>query len=464
MKKTVCCPLGQNVDPQTHSSLELSDRWTTISASNIIGVLPVHAEYPDDYSVLYTTTAPANTSSKPLPTLKFIVATRLPTDFIHDFSPSGLSCWQTWSDRNPRETNLHVIISVASGIGQADSFYRDALQPLLAHAGGLKADVDYSVHYTTSEHTITELTNNLFLPRANRGINQVIILLSGDGGIVDIVNALCRGRRMRQYVRPNVALIPLGTGNALAHSLPITSDNTMGLMSLLRGHHQPLPLFQITFSPGARLLVNEGSEERELSEGDTHGQQPMMWGAVVASWGMHAGLVADSDTAEYRKYGVERFQMAAKEALYPADGSAPHKYRGRVSVLRKVANSEEWQELERKEHAYVLATFVSNLEKGFTISPASEPLDGRLRLVHFGPMSGDRVMEVMGLAYQAGKHVEHEAVGYEEIEGLKISFEGNEEAGRWRRICVDGKIIRVEAGGWVVMKKEHEQVVDIICM
>ena len=78
-------------------------------------------------------------------------------------------------------------------------------------------------------------------------------------------------------------------------------------------------------------------------------------------------------------------------------------------------------------------------------------------------MSGDEVMKVMTKAYDQGKHVEDERVRYEEIDGLRISFDDSEEDGRWRRICVDGKIIRVEKGGWVEVTKEDAHVLDIVC-
>ena len=153
----------------------------------------------------------------------------------------------------------------------------------------------------------------------------------------------------------------MGTGNALAHSSGVTADNTFGLSTLVRGRASDLPLFRATFSPGARLLVDEARREEELPLKDGEGQ-PLMYGAVVCSWGVHAGLVADSDTAEYRKFGVKRFSMAAKEALYPADGSEPHRYKARVSLLRKGEN--EWTDLDRAEHTYVLSTLVLQLGEG----------------------------------------------------------------------------------------------------
>ncbi|CAD0038554.1 unnamed protein product [Aureobasidium pullulans] len=349
----------------------------------------------------------------------------------------------------------HVVVSTASGTGQAQKFYETQLTDTFKSLG-FKEDEHFFVHLTKSEDTITELTRDVFLPAANKGAVLSIILLSGDGGVVDIINAILTSSRSPDFACPEITLLPLGTGNALANSLGVTADDSMGLTTLMQGKSRPLPILRTTFSPGSRLLIQEGSDEAELH---SHNGKPTIWGAVVCSWGMHASLVADSDTTEYRKHGVERFQMAAKAALYPEDGSSPHKYRGRVSVLRR----SEWHELDEKEHAYVLATFVSNLEKGFTISPASKPLDGKLRLIHFGPMSGDEVMKVMTKAYDQGKHIEDERVRYEEIDGLRISFDDSEEDGRWRRICVDGKIIRVEKGGWVEVTKEDAHVLDIVC-
>ncbi|KAK1074093.1 hypothetical protein LTR74_001340 [Friedmanniomyces endolithicus] len=431
-----------------------SDVKGHLADKDIIAVLPVHAQIPDDYSILYVAPNPSATSdSKFSPVLfKSLLATRLPQAFIHHFQPPGNACWQLRAD-NGSLPNLHIVVSSGSGTGQARDVWTELLKPMLQHVCP-KADA-YALHHTTSEHSLAELTREVFLPQANDGIMQAIILLSGDGGLVDIVNALLAGPRSKWYKKPNATLLPLGTGNAMAHSVGLTNDNTMGLRNLLQGTTRPLPLFRASFSPGARLLVNEAREERQLS---LVNGVPTVFGAVVCSWGLHAGLVADSDTSEYRKHGAERFKMAAEEALFPRDGSPAHAYRGKISVMRP--RSKDWERVDRETHAYVLATLVSKLEKGFTISPASKPLDGKLRLVHFGDIGGQGAMKIMTKAYDGGKHVEDERVGYEEILGLRIEFE--EEDARWRRVCVDGKIVRVEAGGWVEVMGGVESVLDLI--
>lgn len=349
----------------------------------------------------------------------------------------------------------HIIISTGSGARLAKQFFDQAVSPVL-QALFTSSFPKFHVHETKSETSILSFTNDIFFPKANAGSSLRIILLSGDGGVIDIVNGLLSKPASADYKAPQVILLPLGTANALYHSINAGKDNTWGLSALLTKSYRPLPVFTTLFSPGARLLVDEARREEELPI-DPQTGHAILHGAVVCSWGMHASLVADSDTTEYRKYGIDRFKMAAKEALYPADGSLPHPYKARVSVLK----GGTWKQLEAEEHMYVLATMVSNLEKTFTISPSSKPLEGNLHLVQFGPTSGDEAMRIMGLAYQDGKHVDDPSVLYEAIDGLRIQFEGKEEDARWRRICVDGKIVRLEKDGWVELKKELRHVLDV---
>jgi diacylglycerol kinase family enzyme len=350
----------------------------------------------------------------------------------------------------------HVILSTGSGHRKADDFFNQCVHPLLAtlypehHKG-------FHIHTTQSADSVLELATNVFFSKANQGTRLRIIVLSGDGGIVDLVNGLSSHSTSAAYVAPQIVLLPLGTANALYHSINVAKDNTWGLAALASPRSRPLPMFTASFSPGARLLVDEARGEEELPKDATSGH-PTLHGAVVCSWGMHASLVADSDTAEYRKFGVERFKMAAKEALYPADGSLPHPYKAQVSLLK----GGEWEVLAPKEHMYVLVPMVSHLEEPFCISPGSKPLDETMHIVYFGPTNGDEAMRLMGLAYQGGKHVDEAAIRYEAIDGLRIDFQGREEDGRWRRICVDGKIVRVESDGWVEMRKDGRRVLDVV--
>lgn len=265
------------------------------------------------------------------------------------------------------------------------------------------------------------------------------------------------------YVRPAIAIFPLGTGNALFHSLHRNSSHAntdspapvAALRTLVHGTNHPLPIFRATFSPSATILSDEGQTASPIPSST-------LYGAVVASYGFHATLVADSDTVEWRKHGDKRFGLVAKDLLYPPDGTPPHAYKAHVTLH----NAGGAKVLGTGEHEYILLTLVSNLEKTFTISPASQPLDGQLRVVHFGPRSADEIMRIMQLAYDGGKHVEAHAklVDYEGVQGLRIDFQETGADGRWRRVCIDGLIVRIEEGGWVevAIVPAEESVVDVL--
>ena len=353
--------------------------------------------------------------------------------------------------------NLYVIISVRSGTGEAERFFENVVRKAFKAVG--LGEQAYQTHITESEKSITELTHSILLPRANDGVAQTILLLSGDGGIVDIVNVLLSSLQSPRYVKPAIGLVVMGTGNALANSTGLNHGMTRGLGIFLRGVPHSLPTFKASFSPGSKFLIEEVRTREPLPlTDDGFG---VVFGAVVCSWALHASLVADSDTTEYRKHGTSRFQMAARELLAPSDGSQPHIYKGEVTLVRKSQDGQETQEiLRRHEHMYMLATLVSNLEEKLTISPSSQPLDGQLRLVHFGAMSSTEVMRILGMAFQGGGHVGDKSVGYESIDGLRIEFD--EKDSRWRRVCVDGKIIEVSEGGWMEVRKSTRDVVDII--
>ena len=353
-----------------------------------------------------------------------------------------------------REGPIQVVISTESGTGTAKAVFDDIVHPFLTYLG-----IDHQIHETQSAQSITELSQSQFLPRACEGIPQTILLLSGDGGLVDIVDVFYRSTQ-KDLVPPNLALFPCGTGNAMANSIGLRSGPLSCLNSLLHGIPSPVPIFTATFSPGSWLVTDEGRKRTPIDTESQSSPSHTMYGAVVASWGLHAALVADSDTAEYRKFGAERFKLAAKELLYPSDGSESHRFKGKVTFITNHQGHAQQNTIGGDEHSYVLATLVPRLEKDFVISPQSEPLDGQMRLLHFGPLSSEETMRLMTLAYQGGQHVLEKSVTYTAVEQIRIDFQ--EDLERWRRVCIDGRIVAVGKGGWIELNKESRQLLTVI--
>ena len=362
------------------------------------------------------------------------------------------------------EPDIHVVISTLSGSSQAASYFSSVVQPLFTALKSLHFPLgSYSVHHTQSAETVSQLTTTRILPRAQQGFSQTIILLSGDGGVHDLINALLpvaqpTAQNNPGYLAPVLSLVALGTGNALAHSLRLTStSNALGLRALLFGAPQPLPLFRATFSPGAQILAAESRSSVPVPTAPDS-STGIIHGAVVLSYGLHATLVSDSDTTAYRAHGASRFGLAARDLLFPSDGSSgPHAYRASLVLT---PHSAQARAVPGPSYSYILLTLVSNLEQTFTISPRSRPLDGVPRVVHMPPLEGQQLADIMQAAYRGGEHIHDPNVAYEQVEAMRIDF--REEDARWRRVCVDGKIVRVEEGGWVEVRRKEGRIVDVV--
>ncbi|KAG8667118.1 hypothetical protein FPOAC2_12271 [Fusarium poae] len=393
-------------------------------------------EHPCSLSILKTNEIPSE--------LRSITLAELPPHLKHDSANErGIT------------NQVDVVVSVKSGVGQALRVWQDVLKPLWESFTGDSEKQQYRLIQTDSAETVPDYARHLWASE-ERSKTKTVVLLSGDGGVVDLLNGSDGDKVPR--IPPTIALLPLGTGNALFHSThkPLYTESgpsplTLGLRTIFQGVGVNLPVFRASFSPGSRIVkftgkvtpANDPNQMKKEETSITHLQ-----GAIVASYGFHASIVYESDTPEYRVHGDKRFGMVAAELLKES-----HPYAAKVSIRRH--GSATFEDIPREEHAYVLAVLVSNLERTFTISPSTRPLQSQLRLVHFGPIGGDRTMDVMMKAYNGGKHIgmdwpDGERVGYDEVDEVKISVLESDE--RWRKVCIDGTIVEIPKGGDMAIK------------
>lgn len=415
-----------------------TDDIVTIGVKYIVAIHPIGGRASDKHSLIFVDPLKSKSggSQTPVLGLRTVTIVNPPEDLVSDFlcpeEPEHL-----FVGPNSSTPNLRIIVSSGSGIDLASDIWCNHLQPLLEHFS-LSQDTDYAVHHTTSETSIAELTASTLLPRAVRGIAQTIILLSGDGGVSDLLNAILSTSPRAAtetlatntnatpfapgYVKPTLVLLPCGTNNALAHSHFITSNritkhSTHGLRILLLGTPEPLPCFRATFSPGARLRTPpaqaqdrlvplsrfpRGENSRGQEQGEADEGLPTLHGAVVASWALHATLtanIASSNTSAPNSLALnQRLNTAAEAALYPTDkDSGPHMYKGKVTLFDAARSlpcgggSIECEiiprrELVRREHVFVLATCCAFLEEGCEVSPDSTYGDERMKVVEFGAL------------------------------------------------------------------------------
>lgn len=396
--------------------------------------------------------------------------------------------------RDAPDRKIHVVVSTGSGTGLASKFYDLVLKPLLGHVGLSERKQSstspedggspYTLLVTRDAQSIQRFARDLNISAKGSRLQHTVVLLSGDGGAIELLNGKAPGDHVDEDAPPEaellplVAMLPLGTGNGLFHSVhkPLyavkageedgPSSLVLGLRTLLRGRPRPLPSFKVDFSAGSRTIVYKeasSASPSDINEGETIKEESdavtQLYGAIVASYGFHSQLVWESDTPAYRRHGSERFKMVAAELL-----KENHAYSASVELT--TAAEGRTSTIGRERHAYILSTPLSDLEKTFTISPASKPLDGVLRLVHFGPVSPEKTMEIMMAAYNGGSHVgmqwesdddgekTQEQVGYEAVRQVRVTT--REDDARWRKVCIDGTIVEIPRGGSMTVTMEDK--------
>lgn len=268
-------------------------------------------------------------------------------------------------------------------------------------------EIEHTYFVTKEKDSIKQFARSL-VP----GKEYTVIFLSGDTSVNEFVNGL---QNNNDAANINISVIPCGTGNSFSLSLGITNKMT-AIKRLLIGNKAPLNLYSAIFPTGSFYLSEDVKSEFT---------NPLSF-LVVLSWGFHASIVADSDTTELRKFGIERFKMAAISNL-----KKEQKYDGDVIMNDTVIEGP---------FSYWLVTPATRFEPTFEILPYGDITVDGLYMVAIKSEYGEHLMDIMQEVYDHGKHIHDKRVLYEPIsKGQKIKLKMGDYANK--RICIDGSIL-----------------------
>lgn len=434
--------------------------------------------------------ASSSSSQTPKPSTPYLIETKLdtlPADLkpylapypirTHPAAPvpatstssSGPSDTYPCEPYPPHLQSLTIINSIASGANQSSGIYCSVLQPLLK-----RFSVPHEYVETTSADTIPNLAKSLVESA------QTVLVMGGDTSVVEFANALTdQQHTARQHV--NLVCVPTGSGNAISLSIGHTSI-AHSLSRLFLGQLKPFANFKVQFPAGARIIKPE-TVLPDTFPPVGEGAAPLthLHTFAVASWAFHAALVADSDSAEYRRQypGVERFKMAAEDNLKRAQSYtltanlAPSsttltkkttavRLNGPLHSRQNQTQTQDPITTLAGAYSYLNFLLVNQLEKGYLISPsthAPSSLDLHLVAVPFRGSDAAAAAElgsIMMAPYRNGSHVDMDAVEYirvsrdteatdEEEEVAAAVIAPQETEVMKQRWCLDGQVVLVPA-------------------
>jgi hypothetical protein len=297
---------------------------------------------------------------------------------------------------------LIVVYNPVSGDRTAAKLTTDTILPLLAAHNVIPDKVAATEH---AGHAGTLLLSYIDSLAVSVRAEITLVLVSGDGTLHEIVNALRSARSKQEGPFPilRVVLIPGGTANALHSTLfpPPTSPTAeptvlASLHSFLSGTTQRLvPLtFAHTSIPTSPPVLPGSSENPDGAPVPTTSSDVVS--IVVTSTALHAAILHDSEALRASVPGIERYKMAARQnetTWYRARArllGPVQRYDVTTGALVTVVTAEEEEPLELSgPFAYFLSTVnVDRLEPLLRIAPLQRALP---------PPPGAKTMDVLAV-------------------------------------------------------------------
>ncbi|CAI5766098.1 sphingosine kinase 1 [Podarcis lilfordi] len=217
-------------------------------------------------------------------------------------TPSTLSLQEATFGLLSRPCQVMVLLNPRSGSGRALQLFKSQVQPMLT-----EANIGFSMFITEKNNHAWDLVR-----KTDLSMYSALVIMAGDGLLYEVINGLMERPDWESAIQKPLAILPGGSGNALAASLNhYTSKGHFNKEELLmnctyflcKGLHAPMDLMSLHTASGKRLFS-------------------------FLSFGW--GFISDVDIASerYRKLGGARFTVGTFQLL-----TTLQVYKGRLSYL-----------------------------------------------------------------------------------------------------------------------------------
>jgi len=270
-----------------------------------------------------------------------------------------------------KPSRLLVFANPAAGKGEADAVLGRIAQLLRIE------QITLDVHHAGSAEALSSAAHGARL----KGVDGVLVL-GGDGTINAVVHGLLS--RPATDVVPPLAIMPLGSGNALACDLGVTDIET-GIARLLIGETRPLDVISVT-----------SGEHR-------------FHALTIVGWGLAADV---SGTAQsWRLLGQRSYGMALRlETL---------RNKPRYARL-EVALAGRGEEMVQGPYTMLLLANTRHTGHGMLVAPRAAIDDGLLDLVEVLPVGLTKRIQTLRSLWD-GSHLDSPAVRWRHVRGVTLS-------------------------------------------
>jgi len=230
---------------------------------------------------------------------------------------------------------------------------------------------------------------------------HALVLIGGDGLVHEVLNGLAKRLDWDHVNQVPIAIVPCGSGNAIASSLHIDSLDDV-IHRIENGHVRFLDLARIQMGTTSIL------------------------GCCVVSWGLHARIVRDSE--HFRWLGNRRFWGSMLFNILFRQHFGLVELKDAHNLLRE----KETPTFEGRL-GYFLVTKIHSLEKGFKIAPAASVDDRYLDVIIVKDQRRRLVLNFL-LQVLSQKHLNLPYVSYWKAKSLVLTALSNTSP-----LCIDGE-------------------------
>ncbi|XP_020787118.1 sphingosine kinase 1 [Boleophthalmus pectinirostris] len=217
----------------------------------------------------------------------------------------------------PSRRRMMILVNPQSGRGQALSLYNSHVQKMLQEAG-----LPHSLLITERQNHARELVRDMDLTQWDG-----LVIMSGDGLLFEVINGLMERPDWEEAIRTPLAILPGGSGNALAASVHHYSGST------------PVSSEELLISCG--FLICKGLVSRMDLVSIHLPSGSRVFSFLSLAWGFVADV--DIESEKYRHVGAARFTVGTLVRL-----ASLRVYRGRLSYLPATLDNHKDQNHTQK--------------------------------------------------------------------------------------------------------------------